>query len=373
MYRPKSVAGLPTEPESDPVNLPDDYTPPPPTGSTFAEIAEAVPEGGAIEFSFDLPEGYTTHEEFWTKDGFSANREMYGPDGFFDPQRQELVYIRDRTPGGTTHNNILVLRYDLLNGKNTRGDVSSIHDDPLAGSPHSYGMQAYDRTRGHAYYTSKGVINRYLMDEDIWESKPTSMPSNLPVDKIAPAEWHEGLDMLVRPQAQKNNAAHLMGWKEDGQGWRDLGALGLHDPYQGTMHYNRTRGDMLLVGGYSGSDDARRVTLIKNDGEIVRMNDIPLDTNTGQPIFSTALGKKWAALFHDPITGNYLFKSEYKFWEYNVELDEWRLAIDFLAPENKYMYPGNYYGWVCIPIDGSGVIAILNYYRDQIYRHKSVF
>jgi hypothetical protein len=180
--------------------------------------------------------------------------------------------------------------------------------------------------------------------------------------------------MLVRPQAQKKNQCHLAGWTDqDVLSWRDLGAMGDHDPYQATSHYNRSRGDMLIVGGANGTADSRRVTLIKQDGEIVRKKDIPLDPVTNAPLFGTSLGKNWAVLFHDPMSGNYLYKSGNEFYEYSPDLDEWRFAINFLEPENKHMYPGNYWGWVCIPVPEMGVVAILNYHKDQIYRHKSVF
>jgi hypothetical protein len=199
------------------------------------------------------------------------------------------------------------------------------------------------------------------------------MPADMPIDKIAPAEWHEGLDMLVRPQAQKNNMAKLGGWKNDGLGWRDLGSLGNHDPYHATMHYNRTRGDMLLVGGSGTDADYRRVTLIDANGGIHRKADIPLDPVTNRPIFNTRLGQDMVSLFHDPISGNYLYKTQTQIWEYNPELDEWRFNLEVLAAENKYMYPGNYFGWVLIPMEDTGTVALLNYYRDQILRIKSVF
>jgi hypothetical protein len=249
-----------------------------------------------------------------------------------------------------------------------RGDIGAYQNDPLLGSPHTYGMQAYDKSRGHAYYESKGDICRYVMDEDRYEVIPTTMPTGIPVDKVAPAEWHEGLDMLVRPQAQKNNNCSLMGWKDDGQGWRVVGSMAEHDPYQATAHYNRTRGDMLILGGHTTDQDFRRMTLVKADGTVQRLADVPTDIGMG-----THLGKNIPALFHDPATGHYLYKSESKIFELSGDLTEWRLAIDFLATENKYMYPGNYWGWVMVPMEGKGVIAIMNYYKHQIYRHQSVF
>ena len=159
-----------------------------------------------------------------------------------------------------------------------------------------------------------------------------------------------------------------MGWKDDGQGWRDLGSLGDHDPYQATAHYNRTRGDMLILGGHSSDQDFRRMTLVKADGTIERLADVPTDIGMG-----THLGKDQPSLFHDPATGNYLYKSKSKIFELSSDLTEWRLNMDFLATENKYMYPGNYWGWVMIPLEDKGVIAIMNYWRNQILNVESMF
>lgn len=386
LYRPKALDGLPMTPETDPIPLaggepqpepepdpnldPEPNPDPLPTDDGIEVLAAATPPGSITPLGGSFAP-YGSYREYWKAGGHSADQDTFGPTAFWDSNRRKLIYVRDRTPQWSNDapplSNVQVKLYDAATQAWTMGDMSSVANVAI-GSPHSYCRQALDQVRGHAYYGAGGSrIVRYLLDANAWEVFDVTSP--IVLDGIAPCGYHEALDMLIRPQSQDANPK-LGGWVNGSAAWVSLGSLNGHQGYQSLIRYNRVRRDMLLVGGYP--QNPRSVTLITESGEIVSKNPIPIGADE-KPIFSTAIGGGYAALFYDPVSGNYLYKSGNKFWEYSPDLDEWRLAIDFDLESNKYMIPGPYYGWVMAPVDELGVIAWMSYYGTSLYRHRSVF
>lgn len=369
LYRPPSVAGLPTERETDPVLTPGGDTGgdnPPPTGSELETIA-AETALGSMTLLGGSYSPYSSYEEYWQAGSAGIDQDTYGPTGFWDSSRKKLVYVRDRTPEGPINPHYVQTKlYDEATHSWTMGSRTGI-DTINFGSPHSYGKQAYNPVLGHAYYISGlDQVSRYIMDEDRWEH--FSVTSPIVLKGAAPVEFHEGINILIRPQGLES-PNHLAGWSEGASTWTDMGALNGHTGYQALMKYNRVRGDMLLLGG---TYNRQAVTIIDASGQIISKNTIPNNAD-GTPLFSVNIGGNMSVLTYDPLSGNYLCRAGNQMWEYNPDLDEWRLGIDFDTPGNEWMNPGPYYGWVFAPIDELGVIAWMNYYGTRLYRHQSVF
>lgn len=393
LWRPKSTVGFRVEPEDDDVLSatetqaggdtvvepdpgapdvdPDGELDPddPEIGVDIAVLASQT-DFGQITMLGGSHTGFDTFKQFWKNGGHDADQDTFGPVAHWDRHRRKLVYVRDRSPGEPTYpNNVQVKLYDAATQAWTHGDMSSAAGQPMGG-PHPYYKHAYDRVRGYSYFGAyEDRICRYRVDQDAWEFLPVS--STFGRWKASPTQYHEELDMLIAPQSQHSDP-HLLGWKTDSDSWISLGSMNGHDAYQCAMRYNPIRKDMLMVGGNASDFNERRVTLIDGAGNIVEKNPIPLGED-GMPIFGTLIGGNYGTLFYDPLTGNYLYRSSKKIWEYSPDLDEWRVAADLALPEWSHLWPGNYFGWVMAPIDELGVIAWLSFYGARLYRHKSVF
>lgn len=259
--------------------------------------------------------------------------------GYWDPRRQRTFFL------GHRYRKKLISYWAV---DNTWREVPCWNLKPAPSQieqyGHPYGRIAYDWRRGHYYHHAKDGWWRYWVDENRWEQLPSTVGSYVPI------AWHEGLQALIVVSDNQFQAL-------DGQAWRILGISAVNG-YHSSARYNEIRGDLLTLGG---NHSRRKVDLLTAKGAIHHLQDAPFD-------FSISSDN----LTYDPLSGHYLVLkwNEKQLWEYNPDVDEWRLAMQW----DKRTWPFESYGGVIPhPIDELGVIFWQYEHGTRIYRHKSVF
>jgi hypothetical protein len=312
------------------------------TGSPLANVARQVAPGEFRPLKSGLPKGV---------DQFSDLLRGYRPDGSgappidtwtdsaqWDPKRSRAFFL------GLRQSNRF-LSYHAV-GNYWEEITLDVPNAPprFQKFGHLYGRTALDWRRGHFYRLDGSTLHRYRIDDDKWERF-----DQVPIKGYIPIGWHHGLDMLVGTFGGK-----LYGFR-DGQ-WKPLGQTAV-DGYHSSAKFNPKRGDMLFIGG---SKSKRSVDVILPDGQIRHMKDAPFDFTIRSD-----------DLTHDPITGNYLvLHRDRLLWEYQPELDEWRIALDMRDDGKPWPFKG---GVVPFVVDELGVIVWITTPTPLVYRHKSTF
>ena len=258
--------------------------------------------------------------------------------GHWDPKRQQTFFM------GLRQSNRF-LSYHARNNAWEEIDLEREHAPPLFERfGHMYGRTALDWQRGHYYRLAGSTLHQYLIDEERWDRF-----ENSPIGGYISMDWHYGLDMLV---GLAGNELH--GFRE-GQ-WFPLGQATVHG-YHSSAQYNPLRKDMLFIGG---NHSRQNVDILTADGTLHRMADAPF-----------VFGISQDSLTYDPLSGNYLvLHRDRRLWEYNPDLDEWKVARDFNGPSSGWPF-GRHWAVVPIPIDELGVIFWQNSRGPHLYRHEA--
>ena len=259
--------------------------------------------------------------------------------GHWDPERKRTFFM-----GLRQSNRFLSL--DAVSNTWREISLDGDHAPPLFERfGHMYGRTALDWKRGHYYRLAGSTLHRYLVDEDRWERF-----ENSPIGGYISIEWHYGRDMLV------GLAGHELHGFRDGQ-WFSLGSAAVHG-YHSSAQYNPVRNDMLFIGG---NHSRQNVDILDAHGRLHRMADAPFGFGISQD-----------NLTYDPLSGNYLvLHRDRRLWEYNPDLDEWKVARDFSESSSGWPF-GGYWAVVPIPIDELGVIFWQNSRGPHLYRHEAV-
>lgn len=296
----------------------------------FGRLAEEVEGGGTIRAFLRVP--------LVGRSGTIAI-DTWADTGYWDPIRKRTFFLGHRQ-------NKKLISYWAAD--NTWREVHCWDLDPAPARyerfGHPYGRITYDYRRGHYYHYEGGRFWQFSVDDHQWALVSESSVGQ----RESPLEWHEtlgGLVTVVRGHA----------WAFDGTEWRDLGASAV-DGYHSSARYNEVRGDLLAIGGNHSRSD---VTLIDAEGLISTRAVAPFE-----------FGISGDNLTYDPLTGNYLVLEARRLWEYDPDLDEWRLAEDWT--EGGWPF-GPYGGKVPHPIDELGVIFWQYEGGTRLHRHRSAF
>lgn len=356
---------------SDPLPPPHDGDFPPMMGTALDALAEQCQPGRVLRIYGEFPEGIADWAEYrerrQTAVKPAADMTTWGAKGLYDRVRQTVMYIGDRTSGNDPAR-MTFHRYNAALGRWDYPSLDMPHALRRVAQAHTYGQQAIDDRRGVVYYgPDPDQINRYRIGEDRWEHIALD-PSGVTIGAQSPCIWHEGVDMLLASETGRKGSDEtlLYGWRDGMKRFEPVGACG-HDSYHSHFHFNRKRGDALMLGG---NHNPKRVTLITATGEAVRMKDRP-DEVGGVPLL---FGVGTRHLTSDPKSGNYLlFDRERIIWEYSPDRDQWEIGNDLRkGSANESDWSGPYHGNVGIPIDGTDYMLWYSYYTPRIYKHVAV-
>jgi hypothetical protein len=310
-------------------------------GSQLANIAKQVAPGEFRPLKAGLPKGVNQFSELlrgYRPDGRGAPPiDTWTDSAQWDPKRKRAFFL------GLRKSNRF-LSYHAMSNFWEEIPLEVPNAPPrFEKFGHLYGRTALDWKRGH-FYRLSGTLHRYSIDDDKWDRF-----DQVPLAGYIPIGWHYGLDLLVGTVDGK-----LYGFR-DGQS-KQLGQTAV-DGHHSSAKYNPKRGDMLFIGG---NKSRRSVDLVSANGQIRHMKDAPF-----------GFGISSDDLTHDPISGNYLvLHRDRVLWEYQPDLDEWRIALDMRDGGATWPFKG---GIVPFVVDELGVIVWMTTPTPLIYRHKSVF
>lgn len=353
------------DPEPDPVE-PDPVEP----GDTYlGNLAEVMLPGETRPLDAGLPAGFDNWLDFIRHAFNSDCPDQWGENGHWHRGAGQTFFMGDRTKStmqrDPDEDNIVFVSYLANENRWVHNSKTGVRD---SNDHHPYSQMALDEKRDRYYRIRDDAIWVYDMTADTQEGYEgpqawTRIDQSFPTHPNAPKEVHEALDRII----MADEGGNIYGVNPDD--FADQALLGTRPgqaAYQSLMTYNRTRKELMWVGG-NNSDNMQMVTLVDAQGNVIVKNDAPADVVTS---ISTS------RIFSDPVTGNYLLfdnKGSDRagvFWEYSPDLDEWRVALDLFGDD---WWPGPYCGHVMIPLNGYGVIMWLTRYGVRLYKHKSVF
>lgn len=341
--------------------------PPELEGTALAVIADELAPGEIVLLGAAIPSQFQDWVAFtrWRADNNSLTRDdqTWGAKHPWDSKRKRLYYIGDRTSGSNPDRwNIKIFSAETHAWRH-----GSQETEEQIGTPHTYGRQTLDEERGHLYYQARqSRIVRYLIDENAWEILTPTGGSGVSIPATGGQEYFPALDLVIATEDKDANS-RVMGWSPTTGAWESLG-VGGHDGHHCHIRHNKIRDEVLIM---VGNDNTQKLTFIDSQGSIDTSHD-PIPASVGGVSISTSMSNNCLSI--DPLTGNYLWldRDSRRLWEYEPDLDEWRLALNFSDP-GAPSWPGPYYGHQLSPVYELGILFWISAYEPRVYRHATVF
>lgn len=311
--------------------------------TVIGKLAARIIPGEFAVLESSLPVGVSQFSEMVrvkVDEGRYLETDSWTDSAHWDPKRHKTFFLGQRAFKK-------FISYDAATNAWSELGWAGEHPPLTRENGHTYGRTALDWKRGHYYRAAgKGKMHRYVIDQARWEEI-----TGVPITGYISMEWHYGIDSLVAV----THGYKVYGYRNGS--WTEMGVSAVHG-YHSVAQFNPVRNDMLVAGG---NHSLRKVDIIDANGAIQPRRDAPFD-----------IAIKSHSLTYDPVSGNYLMlrRRERELYEYQPDLDEWRLAEKWGSSDWPF---GRYGLQVPIPIEELGVILWQYGPGPMLYRHRSAF